>query len=259
MELRVPLYLLAYDSILLIALGYVWIFFMKRLRRYSKELKVFVQNAAFFLGIAVFGRLIDFLDNFISIPYDVEILTTCYFISIVGIIYTIVQYIITVEQTYMPTLNSQKIQKNEEVKSPGEAFLAFSSKNRALDVLEIINDLDSPTLIITRAPRFYEEFKNENILTLWVTQATDRGVSPTKLHVIQDFAINFAQKNPRAFVIIDCLEYIILYNGFETTFKFLVGLKDHLTLRGDTLILLIDKDALNVSQHSLLLKEFKPL
>jgi len=259
MELRVPLYLLAYDSILLIALGYVWLFFVKRLRRYSKELKLFVQNAAFFLGIAVFGRVIDLLNNFIAISHDREILNTLYFISIVGVIYTIVRYMLVVERLHAPSVNPEKIQKNNEAKSSGGAFLALGSKNRLLDVLDVIKDLDAPTLAITRTPRFYEEFNRGNLKALWVTQATDKGISPTKLHVIQDFAIKFARQNSKAFIIIDCLEYIMLYNGFETTFKFLVGLKDHITLHGDTLIILLDKDTLSINQHSLLLKEFEPL
>ena len=254
MGLRVPYYIFMYDVVLFLALGYIWWFFLKRWNRYVAELRPFVRNASIFLGFSVLGRFVDLVTDFWSIPYQSEVLSVLYGISIVGVIYTMINYVLTLEKLYIPPANSGKQLSGEM----GDAYVMPGGRKRIGDVLKIIEEFKVPSLIFTRSPQAYEPVKGFAV-TVWVTQATDRGVPPTKLHVIQDMAVRFARERRNALVVIDCLEYLLMYNDFPSVFKFLVSLKDGLMLLEATLIVLVDEEVVGAKNYQLLLREFRVL
>lgn len=258
MGLRVSYSLLIYDAILFLALTYIWWFFLKRWNRYVAELKPFVRNASIFLGVGVLGRFVDLITDLWSIPYENGILEALYGISIVGVIYTMINYVLTLEKFYIPTVNEHLSGENKEMYLKPGAYLISSIKKGISEILNIIKESKAPSLIFTRSLQLYEPVKNFAAI-VWVTQATDKGVAPTKLHIIQDMAIRFSRENRNALVIIDCLEYLLLYNEFASLFKFLTSLKDYLLHNGATLIILASEEALSKEQFSLLQKEFEPL
>ncbi|ASJ01988.1 hypothetical protein A3L09_01280 [Thermococcus profundus] len=250
---------LIYDISMFAVIAYVWLFFLKRWNRYVAELKFFVQEAAIFLSIAVIGRTIDIIDDFTEVPYDSAILSILYGVSIFGVIYTIVHYVIVLERRYIPT---PKIPSNESAPKGADgrfkgAYLVFGSKAKMVDLFGLLRSLKMPTLAFTRNPHLYEGM--DFVATVWITQATDSGVPPTKLHVIQEQAINFVRENPESIVVIDCLEYLMLYNEFPAIFKFLVNLKDYILPTGAALVIVVDENALDERQKALLLREFEPL
>ncbi|WP_010479836.1 DUF835 domain-containing protein [Thermococcus zilligii] len=249
-------YYVVYDAVLLAGIGYIWWFFFERRDRYTAELRYFVINATIFLGLAFVGRLIDLIGDFYEIPHQDVALTLLYGVSILGTIYTMAKYVLLLESSYLP----RKVQIEGD-SSPGKplkgAYIVAGSRSRVVDILNLIRSLRLPTLVFTRNPRLYEGI--EFAVPIWITQATNNGIPPTKLHVIEDHAIKFIMENPGAAVIIDCLEYLLLYNEFPGVFKFLVNLKDRLLPQGAALIVVVDENVLDEKQRALLLREFEPL
>ncbi|AEH23902.1 DUF835 domain-containing protein [Pyrococcus yayanosii] len=255
----VPLYEVAYDITMLAVIGYVWLFFLRRWNRYMAELRSFARRAAIFLGFGFIGRVIDLVDNFIEVPYGEIATAILYGVSIAGVIYTTVHYLKFLEVKYVLVSPSPKIANNnsEEKKLVG-AYIISGSRVKIVEVINMIKELKVPILVFTRSPEFYKGL-DENVKIVWISQATDVGIPPTKLHVIQDYAIRFARESNHAIVVIDCLEYLLIYNEFSSVFKFLVNLKDHLRMLNSALILAVDEKALDKRQYHLLINEFEPL
>ncbi|ACS32774.1 DUF835 domain-containing protein [Thermococcus gammatolerans] len=257
MELIVPLYEVVYDVVLLFAMAYIWFFFFRRWNRYTAELKPFIRNAAVFLGFAVVGRFVDLVGDFYRIPYLNAFLSFFYGTAIVGVIYTMIRYVLLLEESYLHFRLSSYSSHTKAAAELKGAYIALGSKSKFVDVMELIKSAKLPTLVFTRNPHLYQGM--EFVVPVWVTQATDQGISPTKLHVIQEHALKFIRKNPNAIVLIDCLEYLLLYNDFAAVYKFLINLKDYLIPAGAALIVIVDESALDERQRALLLREFEPL
>ena len=258
MGLIVPLYELVYDVLLLLAMGYVWLFFLKRWNRYTAELKPFIRNSTIFLGFGFFGRTLDLIADFYRIPHLNALLSLFYGLSIVGVIYTIIEYVLLLEEKYLPLRVSGYVNSLESTNTGLKgAYLVLGSKSKFVDVLELIKSARLPTLVFTRNPHLYKGL--EFVIPVWITQATDQGISPTKLHVIQEQALKFVREASNAVILIDCLEYLLLYNDFSAVYKFLINLKDYLIPAGAALVVIVDESALDDRQRALLLREFEPL
>ncbi len=258
MDLVVSVYELVCDVVLLFTLGYIWLFFLRRWNRYTAELKPFVRNAAIFIGLSVIGRVLDLVGDFVEVPNLDVLLLILYGVSIVGVVYTMTSCVLLLERKYIP-INVPSCPSPSSQSTPilKGAYLVLSYKSKFVDVLELLKSAKLPTLVFTRNPHLYKGL--DFVVPVWVTQATDQGVAPTKLHVIQEHALQFVRKNPNAVVVIDCLEYLLLYNDFPAVYKFLMSLKDHLIPAGSALIVIADKEVLDERQRALLLREFEPL
>lgn len=60
-------------------------------------------------------------------------------------------------------------------------------------------------------------------------------------------------------ICVDCLEYLIIYNGFEAVFRFVTSLKDYAMLAGSSIILTVREGTLNERELSFLLRELEPV
>lgn len=69
MELITPLWTLITDLILLLAILYATVFFLKRTGRYTEDLNMFNRYGALFLSVATLARLIALLDDFIHLSW----------------------------------------------------------------------------------------------------------------------------------------------------------------------------------------------
>lgn len=228
------------------------IFISLRVKRYPKNLRHLMLLAAIFSGIGTFGRFIDILVLFVPVPFAPEIHIITHIVSVGGIIWVFILIMLSLETYYIPLTS---IVQTKGKKKAGASYLVLSS-NIVHDVIEFLQDINEPVLIFTRYPHLYE---NENIKKIWVTTADSNGVSPTALHVLQDIAIKFASENEGSIIILDCVEYLVIYNGFKSVFKLLVSLKDHLMVRGAALIIFVDPTALDESEIALLKREFHSL
>ncbi|ASJ06182.1 DUF835 domain-containing protein [Thermococcus pacificus] len=256
MELTVPWYILVYDVVLLVGMGYIWWFFLKRWNRYVAELRPFIRSAAVFIGFAFVGRLLDLITDFYPLPYQDAAFAVLYGVSILGVIYAMINYVLLLERSYIPP---KTVEFKPNPSGLMGAYVLLGGREKLVEIVKIIREHGMPALIFTRSPHFYAGL-GELVTTVWVTQATDAGVPPTKLHVIQETAIQFAKEVKGSVIVIDCVEYLLLYNDFKTVFKFLTNLRDHIVLKyGSGLILFIDNAVLSEREKALLLKEFEPI
>ncbi|MCD6524327.1 MAG: DUF835 domain-containing protein [Thermococcus sp.] len=110
-------------------------------------------------------------------------------------------------------------------------------------------------IALTRNPGI---FKENGIPYLWLSKVKgENSIDPLRLPAILHNLVSKADEN--TVVVIDGLEYLILENGFNSVLKFLTALKDHLLLKGATLVILINPNTLESNQLSLLKREFKEL
>ncbi|AEC51257.1 hypothetical protein PNA2_0340 [Pyrococcus sp. NA2] len=237
----------------ILALMYLFVFLAIRIKRAeNRDARSLIAVVLVLISLAIL------IKGFEMFHGNVKVAQLLYSIALFGIVVALSMYIRAIET---PPLKVQqvKVAKNSQNGSKLHgAYLISGSRARIVDVINMIRDINAPILIFTRYPSFYRNLGG-NVKVIWVTQASEDGVPPTKLHVIQDYAIKFAKENGYAVVIIDCLEYLLLYNEFASVFKFLASLKDYLIMMNSALILAVDERALDEKHYTLLLNEFEPL
>ena len=237
----VKLMVLSYRFIVFLLFLILSIYAFVKLKRSPIEFKsVFTKSFTFlFLGVLIRG--IDLLQAFVYIPYYEEIHIIGHIIILGGIGYTYVEFMKNLERFFFP----------EEPIFKGEgAYLARSYE----EVLSLIKN--KRVLVITRNPTKYRNLASR---VIWVTSSGEKGVHPTSLHVILDLCIRFIKENRGGIVLIDCVEFLTLYNGFPSVFKFLTGLKDNVLMRGGKIIIMVNPNAIDKRDLSLLEREFTPL
>nr|WP_245612450.1 DUF835 domain-containing protein [Palaeococcus ferrophilus] len=85
----------------------------------------------------------------------------------------------------------------------------------------------------------------------------DTGVNPTRLPYLMSLLLDFMHQSEVSPVILfDGFEYMVLENGFDAMFKFLVTLKDYAYIHRSTVILFVEIEALSRKERALLLSEF---
>ncbi|NJE41729.1 DUF835 domain-containing protein [Thermococcus sp. GR6] len=108
-------------------------------------------------------------------------------------------------------------------------------------------------LVVTRRPQIYEPL---GVPYIWITNVDHpKAISPTRLAPLLHTIIESADKD--TFVIFDGLNYLILQNGFESTIKFLMSLKDVLLEKGAGIVLIVDPETLEKKHIAILEREFK--
>jgi len=250
MGLIVPVWEFIADVVLFLVLGYAAIYALTRVSRYSDPFHRFIMITAFSLLIATVGRAMDIADDFSGAPSILPKLeVVLYFISIIGVIYGLVNYIGSIEGRLL--IVPSNVEPNGGIVPGG--FLYFGDRESLLKFLASIN---VPVLAVTRTPWAFRGIKN--VQTLWITQASEEGVSPTRLHVIIDTAVKFFKGGGRL-VLIDCIEVLILYNDFVSVFKFLTTLKDYALNTGSALLVNVSEGALGEREINLLTREFEPI
>ncbi|MFA4663242.1 DUF835 domain-containing protein [Pyrococcus kukulkanii] len=242
-----------------ISLLYLLMFFIQRINRYSGKARKAVIGLTGFLTSAVIVRAVETFEKLTKGEEIRPVIYVIYSFAILGLMVMVTWYVRFLEEEYLFIIQHQK--KPSE-NGGGEkligAYIISGARSRIVDLINMIKELNAPILIFTRSPDFYKDL-GENVRVVWITQASEEGIAPTKLHVIQEYAIRFAKENSYAVIIIDCLEYLLIYNEFPSVFKFLVNLKDHLLMLNSALVLAVDEKALEPRQYTLLLNEFEPL
>ncbi len=127
----------------------------------------------------------------------------------------------------------------------------------SLNIDRLVNEFlgDKNVVAIARNPHLFEKYE---IPILWLSKVEkENAISPTHLERIHHWVVTSIKSEDA--LIIDGVEYLILENGFEPTFKFLLNLKDHILLRNSILVLVVDERALEEKHAFLLQREFKKI
>ncbi|WP_052696180.1 DUF835 domain-containing protein [Palaeococcus ferrophilus] len=78
------------------------------------------------------------------------------------------------------------------------------------------------------------------------------GIPPTELHKLLHEAVQYLRERFEGTVVLDCLEYLVLYNGFESVVRFLHDLKDYVILYGGRLYIVTSPGVWSRREYALL-------
>lgn len=107
---------------------------------------------------------------------------------------------------------------------------------------------------VIAAARKPELFRKYGIPVLWITTVNgENTIEPTRLAPLLHYLVQRADQD--TVVVLEGVEYLILENGFETFFKFLTALKDNITAKGASLIVVLDPKSLTEKELKLLERE----
>ncbi|MCD6524240.1 MAG: DUF835 domain-containing protein [Thermococcus sp.] len=117
-------------------------------------------------------------------------------------------------------------------------------------------------VLITRNP---PKDETPTFPVFWVTKVVSSAPSenvmiirPTDIGILVDLVKKHLEMG-HSIVVLDCFEYLALENGFESAFKFLLSLKDHVLNVGGTLIVVTDSSTYSEKQWRLIEKELERL
>ncbi len=146
---------------------------------------------------------------------------------------------------------------------PG-AFM-FPTPEKAAEKIGPIKNIPNLLMVTRREVESIKANVNREAFVFWVTRVMEGeieespriyAISPTKIDILTDL-IAKAVESGYTVLYIDALEYLILENGFERTFKFLLNVKDRVLMKNGTMILVVDPNALDLNQRRILEREFQ--
>jgi len=108
---------------------------------------------------------------------------------------------------------------------------------------------------VTDVPK---EWKAYFITTIPFQGRFKNTISPTNLARMTELSYKYLEESARAgergIIVIDCLEYLTVYNTWESLMKFLSKLRDFVIVNKGTLILVIEKESLESRHYAQLRK-----
>ncbi|USS40154.1 DUF835 domain-containing protein [Thermococcus aggregans] len=115
---------------------------------------------------------------------------------------------------------------------------------------------DYPALAFVRSLNVPEKWR----VYYLSTEEREGRISPTNLayitHLVNEYFKEAKEKGVRGVVVIDCPEYLVMYNGFESIAKFLASLKDFAVVNMGVLLVVIDEEAWDKRQLAILRRLF---
>ena len=145
-------------------------------------------------------------------------------------------------------IKAPEIHEGTLILKPKE-FEALLPKLENSPVLAFLRNLDYSrrgwrTYFVTTVP-----FKRENIVDT---------INPTELAKMTEIVYRYVEETSRmgipAVVVIDCVEYLGMYNSWDSLMKFLSKLRDLIVVKGGTLIVVIDENSVEERLFSQLKK-----
>lgn len=158
-------------------------------------------------------------------------------------------------------------------------LLVFSTLNLVLTKHFVMSETPLPIVELKRqiqliTPKQYEIIKENlkdfpvlafvrslNIPEKWIahyvsTTPAERSIPPTNLaymaQLASDYFRSLQEKESGGVVLIDCPEYLAIYNGFEALVKFLASLRDMALIYGGNLLVVVEENAFEPQQAKVL-------
>ncbi|AHF80168.1 Hypothetical protein TES1_0782 [Thermococcus paralvinellae] len=141
-------------------------------------------------------------------------------------------------------------------------FYLFTNPDEVRQMFPNLFSENNVIMITRKDPRMFS--MENDMLIYWITKIKEGiiddnprifAMSPTKIDILIDL-VTKGLKQGYNVVYIDAFEYLMLENGFESAFKFLLSLKDRVIGENGTLIFVVSLDALSEKQRKLIEREF---
>jgi hypothetical protein len=198
----------------------------------------------------------------LTYPYTVNLQWFREYGFLLGTIFRIVMAAGAVGVVLWPV---ERVKTPKTVGNGSGAFLISDKGGRTL--IEEIGKASNFILITRGDIRRIKSLVNGSGMVFWITRAVEGeidqspriyAVSPTRLGILLDL-ITKAIESGYMNVFVDSVEYLILENGFKTTLKFLLDLKDRVLSHNGKIVISIDPEALEKGQLNILKREFEEL
>ncbi|KPU63591.1 hypothetical protein EP1X_03945 [Thermococcus sp. EP1] len=197
----------------------------------------------FYLGILlmIFGLFV------ITYPLRISSETPLVWISVGSVLSVVIAFFMITLATSKEFLFFEKQVGVRVTLEPGGRLIT-------LDEYQVLKEelKEFPVLAFVRSLNIPEPWKAYFLST----EERKNSIYPTNLAYMAQLASEYfkeaEKKGLRGVVVIDCPEYLLMYNGFESIAKFLASLKDFAISYGGVLLIVIDESAWNTYQLAIL-------
>ncbi len=99
-----------------------------------------------------------------------------------------------------------------------------------------------------------EDFKNmKNAKVIWVTDIVGKDrIKPHNLTILTDSIIRYIEEHENAIILMDCIEYLLLYNDFVNILRNIELINSYVMEHSALMIIIIDSKAYTTKEYSLL-------
>ena len=122
------------------------------------------------------------------------------------------------------------------------------------EIIDLIPKFSSkiPIFIAMREnPRKFQGQKNSRVI--WITDVIGKDrIKPHNLTILTDNIIKFLEKKQKKIVIMDCLEYLLLYNDFINVIRNVELINSYAMDNDSLVIIIVDNNSYTSKEYSLL-------
>lgn len=101
-----------------------------------------------------------------------------------------------------------------------------------------------PVLLVTQRDSG-EDPEHGQVLRVTTLAGTTGTLDPKRLADLHEAATAFLSREEDGLVLLDCLDFLVLHNGAERVQRALADLHDEVTVRGGSLVVLVDDERTN--------------
>ncbi len=135
----------------------------------------------------------------------------------------------------------------------GKSYVVKTSLQRNLyEIIPIFSKKELPIFIAMREkPDRFAGLPNAKVV--WVTDIVGKDrIKPHNLTILTDSIIRFIEEHGNAIVVMDCVEYLLLYNEFVNILRNIELINSYVMEHKSILIIIIDSNAYTTKEYSLL-------
>ena len=135
----------------------------------------------------------------------------------------------------------------------GKSYVVKTSLQRKLyEIIPVFSRKGLPVFIAMREkPDRFLELPSAKVV--WVTDIVGKDrIKPHNLTILTDSIIRFIEEHGNAIVVMDCVEYLLLYNEFVNILRNIELINSYVMEHMSILIIIIDSNAYTTKEYSLL-------
>ncbi len=134
----------------------------------------------------------------------------------------------------------------------GHMYIAgMDQRDEIFSLIPVLSERIEIFVALRENPYFLEGI--QNVRVVWVTDIVGKNrIKPHNLTIITDNIIKFLESGDKKIVIIDCIEYLLLYNDFINIMRNVELINSYAMENNSLVILIVDNEAYTTKEYSLL-------
>ena len=133
----------------------------------------------------------------------------------------------------------------------GRTYVA--TMEQSAEILKIVEKLGEGIDVFLATREKPRNYKSERIKVVWVTDLVGKNrIKPHNLTILTDSIIKFLEEKHKRVVVLDCVEYLLLYNDFVNVLRNIELINSYAMEYDSLVIIIIDNNAYTTKEYSLL-------